>query len=890
MVRDRYQFPSCVPYIFAFIRMKDLSYTMHSLREFLETSTIHGLSYISSAPSKLSKVFWFLVVVAGFSSAVYLINISYVDWQASPVSTSISTHPIADLPFPTVTVCPPEASNTALNYDLVRAGNITLTEKDRQTLINFTKTMLIDEPSSDFVRLARALINEGNVVELFDRKPKFSNPIPYLDNTDNTRGFEIWSSQLNGSYCTPGFGKGFDCNNTLDNIHFVLQLPLTSMEKSDGATLDIEIEVENHEDWLIQFREGGKYSLQNQVHEKRSWQEAESYCSARNGHLATVGSYVEIQEIDAGQIGPRTWIGGTDMDTEDVWTWVDGTPWPKQKCNEIVAESRAWSPAWSQPCTQWEKNNPSGGTTRNCLAVSQSFFYSERCSLRKDFICRFNPTTLDSNKTIALKLKDVTFDKVEFWLKRKIRPSAHTCDVSQRMPGFSLNWVTKQEKSGATNEGVYDALGKMKGKYKAKQTTVKKYQTFVANSVRYGIVRKARSYNMTDLEIWDVVTSWKKEALHEKLFTCVSNVMSTEFFGRVIGGLGKKISSDRATVENTETKEDLFLAFDIFSYLTFCQNEAMEVQVFFENLLSTGSPQTILQATMNNLKLNYQEQTSEIALKHIYKQLNILMDLKLSDILVAIHGSGIAEATRISEDDVLVSSSTTSQLNQTTMRAAARVSNHPLAMWGKDGKISPSALVPFCSFGSQMIGAQVSNMTFPMCDVFEPTVYDGQLCYQADVKKHPGQKVFEGKESGLMLLIDVNAERSVNFATSGEDENVNMSKRRVYLGTEKVLNSTFASLHIGTLAHQVVYGPGDYSLTSIKQMTGTDNFLAWPQERRKCTLETYEKCQMRDFHEKSVKCSCSPFQLIAASGVNDQVNVLCKVHGSTRPTAAGPQH
>ena len=55
--------------------------------------------------------------------------------------------------------------------------------------------------------------------------------------------------------------------------------------------------------------------------------------------------------------------------------------------------------------------------------------------------------------------------EVEFWLKRKISPSAHTCDASQRMPGFSLNWVTK-EKSGAggTNEGVYDALGKMKGK------------------------------------------------------------------------------------------------------------------------------------------------------------------------------------------------------------------------------------------------------------------------------------------------------------------------------------------------------------------------------------------------------------------------------------------
>ena len=137
---------------------------MDYLKEFLQSSTIHGLAYIADSPSKLSKCFWLSVVIFGFSTAFNLIHDSYDDWQASPIATSISTHPISELEFPTITVCPPENSNTALNYDLMRARNITLTDKDRQALINLTKEMLIDKPSSEFVKLVRALTNE--VVEV----------------------------------------------------------------------------------------------------------------------------------------------------------------------------------------------------------------------------------------------------------------------------------------------------------------------------------------------------------------------------------------------------------------------------------------------------------------------------------------------------------------------------------------------------------------------------------------------------------------------------------------------------------------------------------------------------------------------------------------------------
>ncbi len=105
---------------------------MEHFREFLESSTIHGLVHISTAWNKKTKFLWALIVTAGFSVAGYLIGSSLQDWKSSPISTTITTHPISEAPFPRVTVCPPEGTNTALNYDLMRA----------ESLSNATRTKL----------------------------------------------------------------------------------------------------------------------------------------------------------------------------------------------------------------------------------------------------------------------------------------------------------------------------------------------------------------------------------------------------------------------------------------------------------------------------------------------------------------------------------------------------------------------------------------------------------------------------------------------------------------------------------------------------------------------------------------------------------------------------
>ena len=106
---------------------------MDGVRTFLESSTIHGLNFISTT-RRYVRVFWILVVLAGFSSAAYLINTSFQSWADSPIKTTVETWPIKEIKFPKVTVCPPRNTYTDLNYDLMLAENMTLTEDMRDEL------------------------------------------------------------------------------------------------------------------------------------------------------------------------------------------------------------------------------------------------------------------------------------------------------------------------------------------------------------------------------------------------------------------------------------------------------------------------------------------------------------------------------------------------------------------------------------------------------------------------------------------------------------------------------------------------------------------------------------------------------------------------------------
>ena len=99
--------------------------------DFLDNSTIHGLQYISME----KKFFWAALVSVSFYIATALIRSSIIAWDESPISTNIETLPISEVMFPKVTICPPEGSNTLLNYDIMMAQNKTFSEDSRIMLL-----------------------------------------------------------------------------------------------------------------------------------------------------------------------------------------------------------------------------------------------------------------------------------------------------------------------------------------------------------------------------------------------------------------------------------------------------------------------------------------------------------------------------------------------------------------------------------------------------------------------------------------------------------------------------------------------------------------------------------------------------------------------------------
>ena len=113
------------------------------IKQFFESSTIHGLYYISSVKN-WSRLFWILIVVGGFSGAAYLIHLSFDNWHQSPISTTIETLPISQITFPNVTVCPPKDLFLNLNYDILEADKVKLDKDKRETLIEASLDVIQD--------------------------------------------------------------------------------------------------------------------------------------------------------------------------------------------------------------------------------------------------------------------------------------------------------------------------------------------------------------------------------------------------------------------------------------------------------------------------------------------------------------------------------------------------------------------------------------------------------------------------------------------------------------------------------------------------------------------------------------------------------------------------
>ena len=68
-------------------------------------------------------------------------------------------------------------------------------------------------------------------------------------------------------------------------------------------------------------------------------------------------------------------------------------------------------------------------------------------------------------------------------------------------------------------------------------------------------------------------------------------------------------------------------------------------------------------------------------------------------------------------------------------RLLQKVSNHPVHILNSEGDFSPSAFIPFCIFGNNMInlGKKISSFELPVCNIFLEKIWNDQLCYEMNL-------------------------------------------------------------------------------------------------------------------------------------------------------------
>ena len=288
-----------------------------TLREFLESSTIHGLVNISTAKTRSARATWVVIVVACFSLSIFMITNSHQDWEESPVSTTITTQPITDLEFPTVTVCPPRGSNTALNHLLGKVKDVNFTLEERNELLDISREIFLELPNTRYAKQIAGLVNVEHARSIV----KGQASLPEIDANGE---ITIRSSELEGSLSSPCFGDlegtSSNFNSRAQSFHYVLNLPSNIGELVGNGFLVVSVETQGNWTYILPDNRWQLYT------ESLTFLEAEEFCTNHSGHLASVVSQEEQNHLGR-LVNEPVWLGGSRLSRDDPWKWFDGRPW-----------------------------------------------------------------------------------------------------------------------------------------------------------------------------------------------------------------------------------------------------------------------------------------------------------------------------------------------------------------------------------------------------------------------------------------------------------------------------------------------------------------------------------------------------------------------------------
>ena len=407
-----------------------LKTVMEIWREFLGSSTIHGLSYIDKSKSRVGRLVWTLIVCTGFFTAGLLISNSYKHWDEFPVSTSTATHPISKLKFPPVTVCPPAGTNTALNYDMA-TYNGSVDAHKRKVLEKTAKDIFIMKHHTEYMDSLKPVVNVENIREIYQG---FQAVPTHLGNY----GFDIKISNSKGRIKTPGFGEKFDPTHCREEGYYHYELEfLEDLAQIIGTTgslvVTLTVDTRQTEGWteMVEVKHGPKFEYFDFTN--LIWSDALSECETSGGHLASITSEAENAEMLSyfhETLGNDVWFGGFRSEETGNWSWVDGEPWNYENweseiiemCASVLGDTGEWTAA--------------------------------RCNNNFPYVCEFDKDveviTGQQVQRFVYTQQNISVNSLHVWWKYKMF-SAETEDWgAQMMTGFSLEWQVENKLSDLT--------------------------------------------------------------------------------------------------------------------------------------------------------------------------------------------------------------------------------------------------------------------------------------------------------------------------------------------------------------------------------------------------------------------------------------------------------
>ena len=225
---------------------------MEHIKNFLETSTIHGLTYISTT-KKFVRIFWTLVVIAGFTGAGVIIYQSFQAWKESPIKTTMESKPIREMTLPKVTVCPPKDTYTDLNYDLTRTKNMTLKNDTKDELTEIAVMLLYDQLFDSIMKNLSDFHEEERYYNWYHgyteiTLPRFRYGTSYTYGERGTN-YMMSTTSTSGTFATPHFGEKFDADKVDTHFFYLLNIvpPISesffrSNSSYKNVTLHFELE------------------------------------------------------------------------------------------------------------------------------------------------------------------------------------------------------------------------------------------------------------------------------------------------------------------------------------------------------------------------------------------------------------------------------------------------------------------------------------------------------------------------------------------------------------------------------------------------------------------------------------------------------------------------